>query len=428
MPSLTASRLCSLAGLLLASLPLALVVTPLASGASSPPTIAIVAPGSGETVKGTVQVEATAIAGPGEYPRDITFYDGVNQIATVDCQAQQSCAASAEWPATGLSGQHSLTAVVETNEGATATSAAIAVTVLSPPPTVQITSPGAGATVEGTVTVAAAAATDPSQEDYPAEITVFDGVNEIGHIECQGQRTCQGQVEWPATGLTGAHTLTATVDTHRNLSVTSAPANVTVSSPPPKVSITHPAGGASLRAVHAVTVSGATARSQDDYPTEIVVEDGTNEIGTVRCQGQQACAGTTPWNTTGLKGTQVLRAVIHTNGGREATSRPVYVGSHARRPPAEVNCHIHALHVRRGHYDAGGCVAYNVPAGTDVVVQYRVDAGAWTEGTKGHISPTGRYAFKLRARHPATFQVSVLVAASSRNAATRILLGTVHVT
>jgi hypothetical protein len=409
---------------------LQLFVLVVASGvtAATPPTIAITSPSAGATVEGTVRVEATATASAGAYPTYIDFYDGVNEIERVDCQSQQSCTVSAEWHATGLSGQHSLTAVTETNAGTTATSTAVVVTVVSPLPNVQITSPSAGATLEGTVTVVADAATDPSQDDYPTEITFYDGVNEIGRIECQGQRTCQGQVEWAATGLTGTHALTATVSTNRDLSVTSDPVNVTVLSPPPKVSITHPANGASLRGTHSVTVSGATATSQEEYPTEIVVDDGTSEISSVRCQGQQTCEGTVPWDTSSLKGVQVLTAVIHTSREREATSHPVYVGTSPNKPHAKLSCHIDTLQVHTNRYDHGSCIAYNVPKGTAIVVQYRVSGQGWTSGTRGSLSATGRYSFKFRSHYRVTFEVSVLVGASSRTTATRMVLGTVHVT
>ncbi len=427
MPRSTVLRPGALIGLLLVSQLLAFAVTSTAHGAQ-PPAVAITSPTAGETVKGNVNIEARATAPPGAYPTAIEFYDGVDEIARVDCEEQQSCTAATEWQATGLSGQHSLTAVAETNEGATATSGAVPVTVASPSPTVTITSPGAGATVEGTVTVVADAATDPSQDDYPTEIRFYDGVNDIGYMSCQGQRTCQGQVEWAATGDTGTHTLTAVVSTHRSLSVTSAPVNVTVLSPPPKVSITRPADGAPLRGTITVGVSGFTAKSQDEYPTEITVDDGTNEIGSVRCQGQQTCAGDVQWSTSGLKGVHELRAIIHTSRDREATSRPVHVGGSRGKQHARVSCHIDSLSIRRGRYDHGSCIAYGVPAGTAVVVQYRVGGRGWTEATKGSVSSAGRYAFRLRARHPVTLQVSVLVEASSRYAATRVVLGTVHIT
>jgi hypothetical protein len=397
---------------------------------ASPPAVAITSPAAGSTVEGTVHVEATVTASPGDYPTNVVFYDGVNEIARVDCQMQQSCTASTEWAATGLSGSHSLTAVAETNEGETASSAPAVVTVLSPSPTVAITSPGAGATVQGTLSVLATAYTDPSQEDYPTEIELYDGVNDIGHIDCQGQRTCQGQVSWNATGLTGVHTLTAVVSTNRGLSLTSAPVSVTVLSPSPGVHIAHPADGAPLRGNIAIDVSGATAPSQEEYPTGISVYDGTSEVGSVDCQGQQTCGGTVQWNTSGLKGTHVLTAIIHTNRNREATSAPVYVGGTPRKRHAKVGCHIDSFHVPIRHQDNGSCTAFNVPARTAVVVQYRTAGEGWKSiaHTQGQISASGRYSFDVHNRSPVTFQVSVLVAANSRYVATRVLLGTVHIT
>jgi hypothetical protein len=427
LPARTALRLCAVLAQLLVLQMLGLVSTTAATASAPAPTVAITSPGSGATVEGTVKVEATATAIAGAYPEYITFYDGVNEIARVNCQSQATCTGFTEWHATGLTGQHSLTAQTETNEGAAATSAAVPVNVVSPLPTVQITSPGSSATVEGTINVLASAATDPSQVDYPTEIKVYDGVNGIGRVSCQGQRTCQGQVEWKATGLTGTHALTATVSTNRNVSVTSAPVDVTVLSPAPKVKITHPASGTSLRATDSVAVSGSTAPSQDEYPTEITVEDATSEIGSVRCQGQQTCAGSVHWNTGSLKGVQVLTAVIHTSRSREASSQPVYIGATASKRRAPVSCRIDSLRVRRRHYDHGSCSAHGVPKGTPVVVQYRVSGGSWTSGAKGSISASGQYAFKFRSRYRVTFEVSVLVGASSRYTATRVVLGTVHV-
>ncbi len=392
-----------------------------------PPTIAIMSPGAGATVEGTVHVEATAAASPGDYPTHITFYDGVNKIGYVSCQKQQSCTVSVEWHATGLSGQHELKAQAETNEGQSATSAVVMVTVVSPPPSVKITSPSPGATVKGTVIVSAEAATDPSQEDYPTSLTVYDGVNKIGSVNCQGQQTCQGQVEWRGTGLTGTHTLTAHASTNRNLSVTSAPVTVTVISPSPTVKITRPGSYAPLRGSIAVTVSGATDPSQVDYPTSIDVYDGTSEIGYVNCQGQRTCAGTVQWNTTGLKGVQTLRATIHTNTNREATSSPVYVGGHRSRPHAKIRCHLASLSIHSRHNDEGNCIAYGVPAGTGVAIQYRTARHGWRTATAGHVSRGGRYNFILRSPKRATFQLSVLISQSRRYAATRLAIGTLHV-
>ncbi len=68
--------------------------------------VTVTSPTAGSMVKGTVRIEADATAGAGDYPTGVTFYDGVNEIEHVRCEAQQSCTATIEWNATGLSGQH----------------------------------------------------------------------------------------------------------------------------------------------------------------------------------------------------------------------------------------------------------------------------------------------------------------------------------
>lgn len=412
------------------ALVLVLLGSPGAARAASAPTIAVTSPTSGQTVEGTVRVEAVATAAAGEYPTSIEFYDGIDQIGEVECQKQQTCSGSVEWRATGLSGAHTLTARTETNNDQDATSGAIAVTVDSPLPTVRITSPAGGSTVKGTVDIAASAATDPSQEDYPTGISFYDGVNRIGNVECQGQRTCEGEVEWHATGLSGSHTLTASVSTHRDLSVTSEPVTVTVVSPSPSVRIVHPGDGAPLRGTIEVQVHGETDPSQADYPTAIDVYDDTDEIGSVTCQGQPTCAGAVKWSTSGLKGVQALRATVHTDTDREATSAPVYVGGAPRRRRATMSCHIDSHSVRVRQQDNGSCVIDGVPKGTPAVVQYRTAGAGWRSIEKSVVAlpASGRYKFEVRNRVPITFEVSVLVGASRRYAATRAILGTVRIT
>jgi hypothetical protein len=291
-----------------------------ASAASADPVVSISSPAPGTTVDGTITISATATADSGDYPNQITVYDGVNEINQIGCQGQQTCVGSVQWNATGLSGQHELTATVDTNNGLSATSVPVDVTVVSPPPTVSITSPVTGSTIDGTVTIAVSGATDPSQSDYPNQITVYDGVNEINQIGCQGQQTCVGSVQWNATGLSGQHELTATIDTNNGLSATSAPVDVTVVSPPPTVAITSPKAGSLVTGTVMVAASGATDPNQSDYPTQITVNDGTNQIGQIGCQDQQTCAGTVQWDTSGLSGRQALSAVIDTNRGLSATS------------------------------------------------------------------------------------------------------------
>ena len=241
------SRKLLLVGSLLAAVCMSLALAQ-AGAEPPPPSVAITSPVESATVKGVVTITATATAGTGDHPISVSFYDGVNHIADYSCEHQEPCMASVHWEATGLSGPHSLTAHVDTEEGLSATSTPVMVTVVSPPPTVAITAPTNGSTVKGTVVVSASGATDPSQVDYPTGISFYDGVNEIGSINCQGQQTCQGSISWKATGLSGVHTLTARMHTDNGLSVTSPGVAVNVLSPSPTVTITRPSSGATLGA------------------------------------------------------------------------------------------------------------------------------------------------------------------------------------
>jgi hypothetical protein len=378
-------------------------------------------------VEGTVTIEATASSAPGEpYPENITFDNGADSIGEASCEQEQVCTGSVKWSATGLSGAHSLTATVHV-EGEAITSAPVMVNVVSPPPTVVIVSPAASSTVEGTIPIKVEAATNPSQEDYPTNVTVHDGANYLGEFSCQGQRTCAGEVQWKATGLSGEHTLEATVHTHNDLSAPSAPVLVHAVSPPPTVSIVRPSKGAPLGGTITIEARGATNPSQEDYPAHISVYDGSSFIGEIGCEGQRTCAGTLKWNTAGLHGAQALTATIHTHRELSATSAPVYVGPLPGRPHAKASCHVARLHIRRDRKDDGSCTTQGVPAGTPIALQYRVPGGDWRHVTSGTVLPSNRYLFFIRIRSRTTIELSVLIGASRRYASTRIYVGKLHV-
>ncbi len=189
---------------------------------ASAPSVSITSPTAGTTVKGTVSISATATAAAGDYITSISIYDGVNYVGYVNCQDQQTCTGSVQWQATGLSGQHTLTAKASANAGGSTTSAADTVNVVTPAPTVSITSPATGSTVAGETNIALSAATDPALSDYPTSISVSDGANYLGDVSCEGQTTCAGTVQWNATGLTGTHNLTATVETNQGAKATTS--------------------------------------------------------------------------------------------------------------------------------------------------------------------------------------------------------------
>lgn len=407
-----------------------LALAPIAASAQPPsPTIAITSPSERETVKGTVEIEARAVAGPGDQPVSITFYDGVNEIQTVQCEGQETCTRSVEWKATGLSGQHTLTARVDTAEDLSHTSAPVNVTVVSPPPTTTITAPSAGSTVQGDVVVSASSETDPSQEEYPTDVRVYDGINEIGAFECQGQRTCGGSVTWHATGLSGPHLLTAKVYTSRDQSATSQGVGVNVVTPPPSVAITSPATDAPLGGELLVSVTGLTDPNLDDYPTSLQVFDGVKEIGEIECQGQQTCAGSFRWNTHGLKGPQTLAAVVHTNRGATATSAHVIIGvaPKHRLSGVSASCQLGTAHLQDGAIDHGKCVIRGAPVLTHVAIQYLNRHHRWITVLRGHIHIGGVFHFKIEGSGHAAFHLTLLVGASPASTPARFPVGTVYV-
>lgn len=410
-----------------------------AVAAADEPTVAISSPTQSSTVEGTVKVVASATASAGQTIDSIAFYDGANEIGGGECEAQPTCEASVQWKATGLSGTHTLTARAYQSDESSGTSSPVAVTVVSPDPTVSITSPTAGSTVKGTIAISVTGATDPSQEDYPTSIVVFDGVNEVGEIQCQGQQTCQGTVTWRATGLSGVHGLKAKLTTKDGLGVESPLVNVTVVSPPPTVTITSPSSSARLGGTIMVRASGETDPSQADYPTSIVVYDGVSEIGEISCQGQQTCAGSVKWETHGLKGAQKLDAVIHTQTNRSATSPRVVVGAPQPRPkpkpkpkpPAKSYvkgaCKLVKIVVSVGHSDHGSCLLPGVPAGTRVAVQYRSKSSGWTTAVRNRVGHRGVFRFRLHSRRKAVYVLSLLVYPSRAYAATRLPIGTLRI-
>jgi hypothetical protein len=387
--------------------------------------VSLTSPTPGATIEGTVTLTAIASEAPNDGDVDsVTFYDGANKIGYYYCVDQPNCVASATWDATGLSGQHSLTAVATGfNNGAQTTSAAVPVTVVSPPPTVSITSPAAGSTVAGAIVVTASAATDPSQTDYPTSIVLSDGANSLGTVSCQAQSTCQGSAKWNATGLSGTHTLTATVQTHTGLTATAPPVAVTVLSPGPTVRIVAPSRGAPLGRKFQIRVVGETDPTQVDYPTGITVYDGAQRIGVVRCQGQRTCSGSVTWDATKLSRQQRLTAVIQTKTRRSATSMAVDVGMAIEK--VAPRCSLASLSVTVGQPDRGQCTLTDVPTGTYVAIEYK-SHGRWLTVLSGTVS-RGRFVFTLADASRGSTQLWIVVDATARTARVRTPIGTLQV-
>ena len=327
-----------------------------ASAASANPVVSISSPAPGSTVKGIITISATGTADTGDYPTQITVYDGVNQIGQINCQGQQTCAGTVQWDATGLSGQHELTATVDTNNGLSATSAPVDVTVVSPSPTVAITSPRAGSLVTGTVTVAASGATDPNQSDYPTQIAVNDGTNQIGQINCQGQQTCAGTVQWDTSGLSGRQALSAVIDTNRGLSATSPVDVVTVAVyTKPILTVSRPA---IERSGQHVTVSGLVRATARGPGLKGIVVRATYLPST---GGPQIAV-----TKTSASGTYsvLFRAVANGEVTVATAASGFYRASSARvavTVDASVACQLSLRHIALDQSDTGVCTARGEP-------------------------------------------------------------------
>src|SRR5207245_1755715 len=162
------------------------------------------------------------------------------------------------WNTVGAAnGSHTLTAVARDAAGNVTTSTAVTITVSSDttPPSVSITAPAGGASVSGTVRVAANARDhvdvagvqfllDGANHGWSRVALKLDGANLAAQV-----LPAPHPISWnTVAAANGSHTLTAVARDAAGNVTTSAAVAVTISSDttPPSVSITAPAGGASV--------------------------------------------------------------------------------------------------------------------------------------------------------------------------------------
>jgi len=179
---------------------LAISVTVQNSTDNIPPTVSITAPANGATVKGTIAVSANA--SDNVAVTSVQFrVDGTN-VGLPDTSAPYTYALNT---ATLTNGNHTLTAVVIDPSNNMATSAAVSITVNNSSlsePTVSITSPLAGTTVSGTITVSETASDSKGIASVQLQV---DG-SSLGAADT----TLPYSQSWNTTTVVdGPHTLTA---------------------------------------------------------------------------------------------------------------------------------------------------------------------------------------------------------------------------
>jgi hypothetical protein len=195
---------------------------------TQPPTVSITSPTSGATVRGTIAVTASATSTIGI--AGVQFQvDGANTGAAVTT-APYSLSLNTT---TLSSGKHTLTAVATDTASTKSTSAGVSVTVnngSTAPPAVSITSPINGATVSGSINVAANASSTVGIVSVQFQL---DGAN-LG----SAVTAAPYQVAWNTTQTTnGTHNLTAIAKDTQGTKTTSSIVSVDVSNstnqPPP---------------------------------------------------------------------------------------------------------------------------------------------------------------------------------------------------
>ena len=179
-----------------------------------PPTVALTSPAAGSYVHGTVTVAANA--SDDQTVASVQFLVDGAPLATVTSPPYQ-----ASWStSTVATGSHTIEAIATDGAGLTGTDSRV-VTVDNTPPTVNLTSPTAGANVSGTVQMTATAA------DVGSGVAKVDFLVD-GKVVGTGT-TAPYSAPWATTTYTnGAHTVAARATDLAGNVTTSASANVTV--------------------------------------------------------------------------------------------------------------------------------------------------------------------------------------------------------
>ncbi|GEJ58776.1 Ig-like domain-containing protein [Anaeromyxobacter diazotrophicus] len=160
---------------------------------TTPPTVTLTAPAA-TYLAGTITLQATASDDVGVVR--VAFLDGTMEVASAVAPPWQ-----ASWNTTGVAnGARTLSAVAYDAAGNSA-SASRQVVVDNAKPTAQLVSPAAGATVSGTVTIAA----DATDNEAVVKVAFYDGTVLVG------TRTASPwSVSWSAaSAASGSHALTA---------------------------------------------------------------------------------------------------------------------------------------------------------------------------------------------------------------------------
>lgn len=245
------------------------------------------------------------------------------------------------WDTSQASGDVTIVAKAYDSAGRTGTSPPVTVTVSHPAPSVAMTGPAEGASVQGSaVTVTATAAPHPATES-PVQYVQFlvDGSTEIGY-----DHEAPYEATWDTSGLAGAHTLTARAVDATGRGTTSPPRTVQVTNPLPAVALTSPAPFATVAGDVPLTATATPHEGSGAAIAEVTFEvDGWNVLGPDTEAPYEAV-----WNAAGAYGTHVVVAIARDANGQTARSAPVQLTVPSPAPTAALTSPVDGASPRSG--------------------------------------------------------------------------------
>jgi hypothetical protein len=280
------------------------------------PTVAFTSPTSGATLSGAVTLSANASDDRSSISK-VEFYLG-NTLLGTDWSAPYTYSWNTRAHANGA---HVLTAKAQDAFGNMASSTALNVTVDNDftVPTVAFTAPSAGATLSGTVELAATA----SDNVGVTRVEFYDGASLLGT-----DTTAPYSLAWNTAGVAvGGHTLTARAyDAVGNVG-TSASVSVTVSNDTtaPTVSLTFPAPNATLTIRETYTLTATASDNVGVTRVEFFL-DGGMLLGS-----DSTAPYSLSWYNNTTVGVHTLSAKAYDAAGNVTTSTAVTVS--AQNPP-----------------------------------------------------------------------------------------------
>lgn len=283
------------------SLPVSFTVT------NQPPVVSLLSPVDGGSITLPSKVEIAADVSDLDSPlSQVEFFNGSTKIGEARALPYRL-----SWSAPP--GTHRLSARATDIYGASASSTSANVTVVNPPPSVAISGPASGSTVNlpGPITISATAS---DSDGSVIKVEFFANSAKIGE-----STVAPFTVAW--SPMSGNYTLRA--EAHDNLggSASSANSSVTVANPfnsLPSITITSPTQGAKLSSNRTVTLA-ASASDNDGVVTRVEFQaDGVTV-------GEDLSAPYSFAWPSGPAGNRTLRAIATDNDGGSRTSQSILV-------------------------------------------------------------------------------------------------------